>query len=87
MNKNTSSVYYRSMINLTLTVSPETHAWLKREAGARGVSASRLVGELLESERLRSIGYDDAMRRFFATKPQRLSEGYEPLPRRDALYD
>lgn len=50
-------------------------------------SALRGSWEMLESERLRSIGYEDSMRRFFATKPQRLSEGYEPLPRRDALYD
>ncbi len=75
------------MINLTLTVTSETHAWLKREAGLRGVSASRLVGELLESERLRSTGYEDAMRRFFSVPPQRLSEDDEPLPRRESLYD
>lgn len=75
------------MINLTLTVTPETHAWLKRESGLRGVSASRLVGELLESERLRSTGYEDAMRRFFSIEPQRLSADYEPLPSRDSLYD
>jgi hypothetical protein len=75
------------MINLTLTVTPETHAWLKREAGNRGVSASRLVGELLESERLRSTGYEDAMRRFFSVPAQRLSADDEPLPRRETLYD
>lgn len=75
------------MINLTLTLPPETHSWLKREAGARGVSASRLVGELLESERLRSIGYEDAMRRFFSTPPQRLSADDEPLPSRESLHD
>lgn len=75
------------MINVTLTLSPETHAWLKREAGARGVSASRVVGEILESERLRAIGYEDAMRRFLSRPGQCLGVEGEPLPRREDLYD
>jgi hypothetical protein len=75
------------MKNLTITVDAETAAWARKHAAERGLSVSRLVGELLHEKMKHRAEYERAMRHFLSRKPVQLREPDEPLPKREELHD
>jgi len=73
--------------NLTITVDAETAAWARRQAAEKGMSVSRLVGEMLHEKMVHRIEYDRAMQYFLSRKPVQLREPGESLPTRDEIHD
>jgi hypothetical protein len=74
--------------NVTVTLDDDTIAWARVQAAERGVSLSRLLGELLEERMRTAADYDDAMRAFLRRKPVRLSRGEErPYFSRDDAHE
>jgi flagellar biosynthesis/type III secretory pathway ATPase len=74
------------MKNITITLDDETAAWLRAEAGRRGQSVSRLVGELLRERNHDLLAYERAMHDFF-TRPRTLVNIGSPRPTREEIYD
>jgi hypothetical protein len=75
------------MKNITVTLDERTAAWARVYAAERGKSVSRLLGEILQ-ERMREIrDYNDAMRRYLATKPIKFQWLDGKRPTRDELHD
>jgi hypothetical protein len=75
------------MKNLTITVDAETAAWARKQAAEKGMSVSRLVGEMLQEKMEHRIEYERAMQYFMSRKPVQLREPGEPLPTRDEIHD
>lgn len=76
------------MKNVTISMDEETAAWTRIEAAKANVSVSRFVGELLERERRRDLGYDEAYAKFRNQKPVTLrSQPGERYRSRDELHD
>ena len=75
------------MKNVTITLDEETAAWARVHAAERGMSLSRMVGEMLQRQMHESREYEDAMQRFLARKPKKLSRPGTRYPRREELYD
>ena len=75
------------MKNVTITLDEETAAWARVHAAERGMSVSRLVGEMLGQHMREVRDYDAAMRRFMAKRPVMLRRAGERFPTRDELYD
>lgn len=75
------------MKNVTITLDEKTAAWLRVHAAARGMSVSRLVGEVLHERMQELRAYNDAMRGFLAHAPFefRFVGGHRPT--REALHD
>jgi hypothetical protein len=51
------------------------------------MSVSRLVGGMLRERMQEAREYDEAMRRFLAKKPVRLTRKSQRYPKRDQLHD
>jgi hypothetical protein len=75
------------MKNVTITLDEETAAWARVYAAEHNVSVSRLVGDMLRERMQEAREYDEAMRRFLAKKPVRLSRSGQRYPKRDQLHD
>lgn len=75
------------MKNVTITLDDETASWARIYAAERNSSVSRVVGEMLRERMLESRAYDEAMRKFLARSPARLSSGKSPYPTRDERHD
>jgi len=75
------------MKNITITLDEKTAAWARVHAAKHNKSVSRLVGEMLQSHMRESREYDEAMRRYLAKKPFKLSGPAEHYPEREELYD
>jgi hypothetical protein len=75
------------MKNITVTVDPETAAWVRVYAAEKGMSVSRLVGELLQERMRDGREYDRAMRRYLSKPPFDLKGPAEPLPTKDEIHD
>jgi hypothetical protein len=75
------------MKNVTITLDEKTAAWVRVYAAERNISVSRLVGEMLRERMRESHEYNEAMRRFLAKKPVRLSRSGKRYPSRDELHD
>lgn len=75
------------MKNITITLDEGTAGWARLHAASRGISVSRLIGELLQSQMRRDSDYEEAMRRYLAKKPQCLSGPNERYPTREEIYD
>lgn len=76
------------MRNITITIDEATAAWARLRAASRGMSVSRFVGELLQSQMDGHSDYDEAMRRYLAKKPVPLRETTgERYPTRDETHD
>ena len=77
--------------NVTVVLSDESARWLRVEAAHNDTSVSRYLGALVDRERNRAEGYDDARARFMARKPRLLgTEGRdlcEELPSRDEVHE
>jgi len=75
------------MKNITVTLDQKTAAWARVYAAHRKQSLSRFLSELLHCKMRESREYDDAMVRFMAVKPTRLSSPGAKYPKREELYD
>ena len=75
------------MKNVTITLDEKTAAWVRIHAAERGKSVSRLVGEMLH-ERMREVrDYDQAMRRYLASRPLKFRWAAGRRPTREELHD
>ena len=75
------------MKNVTITLDEKTAAWARVHAAERGVSVSRLVGEMLRERMVQDREYERAMRRFLAREIVPINESGKPYPKREDLYD
>jgi len=75
------------MKNITITLDEATAGWARLQAASRGMSVSRLIGELLQSQMRRDADYEEAMRRYFAKEPQCLRGPGERYPTREEIHD
>lgn len=74
------------MKNITITLDPETAAWVRIHAAEQGKSVSRLVGEILQTRMKERRDYQRAMKRYFAKSPLEL-EGPTAKPTiREGIY-
>lgn len=75
------------MKNVTITLDEETAAWARVYAAQNDMSVSRMIGDMLR-RRMREVReYDEAMRRFLAKKPVRLTRNGQRYPKRNQLHD
>jgi tetrahydromethanopterin S-methyltransferase subunit B len=79
-------MYCFSMKNITVTLDEKTAAWARAYAARRNMSLSCFLEELIHEKMSELREYENAMQRFFAIKPKRLSAG-EPYPSRDEIYE
>lgn len=75
------------MKNITITLDEATAAWARLYAAGRGISVSRLLGELLQAQMRGTAEYDEAMRRFLAKPAVMLRGPGERYATRDELHD
>ncbi|HEV8256789.1 MAG TPA: DUF6364 family protein [Casimicrobiaceae bacterium] len=75
------------MKNFTITLDEETAAWVRVYAANHNTSVSRIVGAMLQQRIEELHEYDQAMRRFLAKAPVRLSRTDRRYPKRDKLHD
>ncbi len=75
------------MKNVTITLDEKTAAWARVYAARQNTSVSRVVGEMLRARMHEIREYEEAMRRFLARKPVRLSRAGERYPAREELHD
>jgi hypothetical protein len=75
------------MKNITLTLDPETAAWIRVHAAEQNKSVSRLVGEILQSHMKDRREYQRAMRRYLSKPPFDLTGGPEKYPSRAEIHD
>lgn len=57
------------MKNVTITLDPQTAAWVRVQAARRSMSVSRFVGELLHKHMMNSQAYNEALQRFLGERP------------------
>ena len=75
------------MKNVTITLDEATAAWARVRAAERGISLSRLVGEMLASHMQQDREYEEAMRHWLSKKPTKLRSSGERYPTRDEIHD
>lgn len=73
--------------NITVTLEEDVARWARVEAARRDTSVSRLLGDILRSEMLRTPRYREAMRAYLAKEPGVHRRAGQPLPSRDELHD
>lgn len=77
----------RNNQNVTVALDPEVARWARLEAARRGVSVSRMLGDILEGEMRGHRAYERAKARFFTQAPGPHSADGRPLPTREELHD
>ncbi len=75
------------MKSVTITLEEEVLRWAKIWAARHDTSVSRMLGEELRRKMLKEESYEQARRRFQATKPKPLKPSNAPYPARDSLYE
>lgn len=75
------------MKNVTITLDERTAAWVRVYAAKHNSSVSRIVGEMLRERMREAHAYDEAMRRFLAKAPVRLTRVGARYPRRGELHE
>jgi hypothetical protein len=75
------------MKNITITLDPETAAWIRVHAAEQNKSVSRLVGEILQTHMKDRREYQRALRRYFSKPPFEIAGEPEKYPVRESLYD
>ena len=75
------------MKNVTITLDAPTLQWARVSAAERGISVSRLVGEMLAEKMSRDRGYEKAMRQFLALRPVMPKNPGEPFLTREEAHD
>lgn len=76
------------MNRISVSLDDETFRWLEREAAARGLSPSDLLGILVRQHvpRVDSDSYRAAMESYLARSPTNLSSGSR-YPTRDEIHE
>ena len=74
------------MKNITITLDPETAAWLRIHAAEQSRSVSRLVGEILHTRMKERRDYQRAMKRYFSKPPLELSGATAKPTLRDGIH-
>jgi hypothetical protein len=75
------------MKNITITLDEQTAAWVRMAASKRGMSVSRLIGDLLHDRMREARDYNEAMRRFFSHKPFNFEWVGGRRPTREEVHD
>jgi hypothetical protein len=75
------------MKNVTITLDKETATWARVHAAQRGMSLSRMVGELLRQRMREAQEYDDAMRCYLAKVPVKLKRSAMGYALRSELHE
>ena len=75
------------MKNITITLDPETAAWVRVHAAEQNKSVSRLVGEILQTRMKDRREYQRAMRRYLSKPPFDLPGEPEKYPAREEIHD
>ena len=75
------------MKRITITLPDDLARWLRVRAAKDDRSMSGWVAQLLAEEMRRDDGYEVAMKRFLAVKPQRMEWVDGRRPTREELYD
>jgi hypothetical protein len=75
------------MKNITITLDEATAAWTRVHAAEKGISVSRLVGELLHQQMRQARQYEAAMQGYLAKRPVKLKAAGEKYATRDDLHD
>jgi hypothetical protein len=75
------------MKNVTITLEEKTAAWARLQAARRGVSVSRLVGEMLQERMRQNREYESAMRQWLAKPPTRFKPVGGRYATREELHD
>ncbi len=75
------------MKNITITLDPETAAWVRVHAAGQNKSVSRLVGEILQTHMKDRREYQRAMRRYLSKPPFDLTGEPEKYPSREVTHD
>ena len=74
------------MKNVTVSMSEEVARWARVHAARRGMSVSRMIGQLVEELMHQTEGYEAAMERHLTRERGSLG-GRAGYPDRDELYD
>jgi hypothetical protein len=75
------------MKNITITLDPETAAWIRVQAAEKNKSVSRLVGEILHEQMRDRREYQRAMHAYLSKPPFDLSGEPEKYPTREEIHD
>jgi len=75
------------MKNITITLDDKTAAWARVYAARHQTSMSRMLGDMLQQRMQESREYDEALRRFLASKPVRLKRVGARYAARDELHE
>jgi hypothetical protein len=75
------------MKNVTITLDAPTLQWARVSAAERGISVSRLIGEMLAEKMARDRGYEKAMRQFLALRPVMPKNPGAPYLTREEAHD
>jgi hypothetical protein len=75
------------MKNVTIKLSEEAAEWIRVHAAERGISVSRILGEMVEERMRASSQYEAARRHFLTRKLRPLKHPGEEFPKREDLYD
>jgi plasmid stability protein len=75
------------MKNITITLDPETAAWIRVHAAEQNKSVSRLVGEILQEQMKDRREYRRAMNGYLSKPPFSLSGEPEKYPTREEIHD
>jgi|SRR5579872_6592942 len=75
------------MKNVTITLDEALLAWLRAQAGLRGVSVSRFLGDLIYEHMEQARQYHEAMQQFLAEEPFPFGWKEGRRPTREELHD
>jgi hypothetical protein len=74
------------MKNVTVVLEEEVALWVRIRAAEQNQSVSRYLAEMLRKQMVEDRAYDEAMSRFLARKPSRITDA-ETYPARETLYE
>lgn len=77
----------RRLKNITVTLEEDVARWARVEAARRDTSVSRLLGELLRGEMVRTTRYQTAKRAYLGKEPRIHRRPGQSLPAREELHD
>lgn len=74
------------MKNVTVALEEEVALWVRIRAAEQNQSVSRYLAEMLRKQMAEGKAYDEAMGRFLARKPSRITDS-ETYPSRESLHE
>ncbi|MDT8438558.1 MAG: hypothetical protein RQ729_06080 [Wenzhouxiangellaceae bacterium] len=75
------------MKNITVSMDEDTAQWARIEAARRGISVSRMLGELLRAQRLENSEYRAAQQRYQGRTAIPLKPARQNYPDRADVHD